>query len=477
MHPAEIAKELRTYPFFKSFSDDILFQICTLVQIKKVKENEEFLKEGEENKDLYFLRKGKVNITLGNEIISTLSSPGEVFGEMSVIGSSATSTSLVAVEDCELFTIHTPDFMHVNTRDQLRFEALLYKIYSSVLIDRLIKTNEKARLFEILNRELHEAQSALKKGFGGRVLLLESDKKQQVIVKMAVGGTGVDFSIASDIPTATDLLSKNKYDIIICEDSFVDLVIKEHAIHPQQVFVLMTTQDPIANLNTLKKLPFVEYVVSRDCEDRRSMIKMILITLQKILNKDLFGLEKYLSWGVEVVHKHVQNSSDRHRVKEEMCVDLKVRGVRGSVLDRCNTVAEELLMNAIYDAPTDVNGQVLFNHVSRKSEIKLESHQRPFLRYATDGSVLALSVTDPFGSLTKDVLQKYLLNCYTEDAGSINANEKEKGGAGRGLHQIVENSDLTVFNVKKGVRTEIVCLYFLDHQGNHYQSSFQYFFQ
>ena len=72
---------------------------------------------------------------------------------------------------------------------------------------------------------------------------------------------------------------------------------------------------------------------------------------------------------------------------------------------------------------------------------------------------MAVSVADPFGALTGDTILDYLDSCYGNQAGDLN---KEKGGAGRGLHQIIENSDLVVFNVEAGVRTEVISLMNVD---------------
>jgi hypothetical protein len=81
------------------------------------------------------------------------------------------------------------------------------------------------------------------------------------------------------------------------------------------------------------------------------------------------------------------------------------------------------------------------------------------LSYACDGDYIALSVRDPFGSLRSKTVVEYLRSCYEGQAGSLNS---EKGGAGRGLHQIVEGSDFTVFNLKKGHQTEVISLFSLD---------------
>jgi hypothetical protein len=87
---------------------------------------------------------------------------------------------------------------------------------------------------------------------------------------------------------------------------------------------------------------------------------------------------------------------------------------------------------------------------------------------------VGLSVEDPFGALNRETILKYLKSCYDGFAGSMNQN---KGGAGRGLHQIIENTDITVFNVKKNVRTEVICLFNLEPAKDREQiPTFHYFF-
>ncbi|MGZ3817943.1 MAG: cyclic nucleotide-binding domain-containing protein, partial [Bdellovibrio sp.] len=178
-------------------------------------------------------------------------------------------------------------------------------------------------------------------------------------------------------------------------------------------------------------------------------------------------------WGVDVKTKQVVSSTQREELRNELTSYFKKMGIRSTVLERMNTAAEELLMNAVYDAPVNINGKALFNHFSRKSEIKLDTHQQSILSYASDGVLLAVSVKDPFGALTKDIIIDYLLSCYNGQAGTLNTG---KAGAGRGLHQIIEAADITVFNVKKGVRTEVICMFHTDGQKREAQPSFHYFF-
>ena len=82
-----------------------------------------------------------------------------------------------------------------------------------------------------------------------------------------------------------------------------------------------------------------------------------------------------------------------------MMAHFKTRGIRNSLLDRAQVSAEELLMNSIYDAPVDSDGNHVYNHLSRSVPIALVPSQFATFRYATDGIYLAISVEDPFGSL------------------------------------------------------------------------------
>lgn len=106
----------------------------------------------------------------------------------------------------------------------------------------------------------------------------------------------------------------------------------------------------------------------------------------------------------------------------------------------------------------------------------IQSHEQAILNRASGaatGSMIAISVEDPFGALTKEVIISYLERCYYGSAGIMNAN---KGGAGRGLHQIIEKSDLTIFNVKKGIKTEVISIFNLETSRKDHKLYFHYFF-
>jgi CRP-like cAMP-binding protein len=473
LHPADVATEIRNFGFFKSFSEDLLLQISTMMGNVSFKKGEMLIRQGQGNDSLYFLRSGSLEIVLSGEVVAKVEGIGEVIGEMSVISSNPATTSVLAADDVECFVVKVEDFEHVHPKDRDQFEAILYRLYSTILVERLVKANEKARLFEITNRELNRVQADFQALGKKNVLLVESDKKQQVIARMAVGGTGVQLDIASNKDEAEANFLGKKYDAILCEEQYLDILIDAHKNKISPHLVLLTAEDVRNNLARMKGLPFVDNIMSRNAEDRSFTVRSLLTTMVKVLNRNIFGLEKYLAWGVEIHQRQVKCSKDRDTLKGDLVEHFKKSGIRMTILDRVNTAVEEMLMNAIYDAPTDYQGQAIYNHYSRQTEVNLEKHQESVLKYAFDGSMIAVSVEDPFGALTKEVIISYLESCYYGNAGILNAN---KGGAGRGLHQIIENSDLTIFNVKKGVKTEVISLFSLDVGRKEHKPSFHYFF-
>lgn len=307
------------------------------------------------------------------------------------------------------------------------------------------------------------------------VLLAETNKKQQIIAKMALGGTGVELDIVSDIETGQSYLDERNYDIICSDAEMIELTQLAVEKNPSIQSVFMTSEDAPNYLPILNQYPFLSNIVSRNDKDRTFTLKNITTTVSKLITQNYFGLEKYLNWGVDVQQRLVTHSARRIDLIDEMETYFKKLGVRQSLLMKCSMVVEELLMNAIYDAPVDAKGNALYNHLPRTEPIDLKPEEQGVFRYACDGLLLAVSVEDPFGSFHRETILKYLESCYTGRAGTL---QDKKGGAGRGLFQIIETSDLVVFNIKPKVRTEIIVIFNIDPNKlkSSQTTSFHYFY-
>ncbi len=331
-----------------------------------------------------------------------------------------------------------------------------------------LKDDEMDRVEREMIRAIHMLEP-LTKSFNAeksmsskRVLLAEPIKKQHNVAKMALAGTGVELEIVMTVEEAEQALQASKFDIFMFGEEFMEITEKAKQSNPEMDFVFVTSKDIPQYAPTLLKQSVFPNVVNRDEEDKQFTIKNFVTTVSKLASGNYFGLEKYISWGVEVKEFEVADSDHRSKVIEEMDEYFGQSGIRSSNRSRLTVVAEEMLMNAIYDAPHDQEGNPIYNHKNRTEKVVLAEAHRPMFRFATDGVLVAISITDPFGALDARTLFAYLEKCYS--GGSLNDGRKDKGGGGRGLHQIIENSDLVVFNIDPKKRTEVIALFNADQK-------------
>ncbi len=294
-----------------------------------------------------------------------------------------------------------------------------------------------------------------------KVLFAESVKKQQTIARMALGGTGIQLEVAASREEVEEKLSQKDFNILLFTEEFLDLTENLINKYPDLKMVFVASKDIPQYVSTLLKHKFIPNVIFRDEDDKQFTIKNFVTTISKLASGNYFGLEKYMAWGVDSKELEVEGSEHRFEVIEKIDDYFNQSGIRSSNRGRLTTVLEELLMNAVYDAPKDKEGKPLYNHKDRTETVVLNEAHRPLVRFATDGVLLAVSVEDPFGGLEATTLFKYLEKCYTSKE-SLNDNRADKAGGGRGLHQIIENSDLVVFNIDFGKRTEVIALFNAD---------------
>ncbi len=381
----------------------------------------------------------------------------------------------------------------LNQLKQKTFERLL-KIDKDKLpviyqqINRIIEgeNEEQNELFLDLQKELKDLNTIISPLVAEnsphtnlrnkRLLIAESVKKLQNLSKNALGGTGIKLDIASSEEEAKKLLVENEYDTLISSTEFIELMPFAKEKSPDIRCVLMTHEPVSTYLPTLRDYPDIENIIARSEDDRAFTIKNLITTVNKMANADIFGIDKYLNWGVSVFSQNIRSSQDRKTMIEEMASHLKNIGLRKTLIGRCESVAEELLMNAIYDAPTSPDGKSKYNHLDRKETVDLEPYEEATFKYACDGMYVAVSVSDPFGGLTKKVILDYLENNYLGAGGQI---DSTKGGGGHGLHVIVESSDLLIFNVKESTKTEVIALFQIGKTGSMdgKNPSFQFFYE
>ncbi|MDQ3230498.1 MAG: hypothetical protein M3Q07_01665, partial [Pseudobdellovibrionaceae bacterium] len=302
---------------------------------------------------------------------------------------------------------------------------------------------------------LHHNSEALK---SSRIWLLEPEKQLLMVTKMALGGSRVDIRSYLNPEEFVQALTQAQPDLTVISTDFSNIPPLLQQKYPDVATVLTTRYELSQHIDLLADNPGLCHVIYQDDEERALTQKNLLVTVTKILSNDIFGLEKYLNWGVDVKEYIITCSQNRAQYLEVVESELTKAGVMTSHIRNAMMITDEILMNAIYDAPVDrKTGLSKYNHLSRRIAVELEPTEYGKLRFAFDGSTIALSVDDPFGALKRETIMRYLKSCFDGHFGKINEHEG-KGGGGMGLFQIISTAELMITNIKPGERTEIIAL-------------------
>jgi len=189
--------------------------------------------------------------------------------------------------------------------------------------------------------------------------------------------------------------------------------------------------------------------------DSESGMRWLAVTVGKYVTGDLFGIEKYLPTGTEIKLTRLRDYQGRTRAIDEVLRYAEEIGVRSKVRSQIGQVCEELLMNALYDAPIDEQGNVLFAEVDLKERLERLSPRPVSIRYASTETGFAVSVRDRFGRLDKATILRYLEKCLN----SQTQIDRKIYGAGLGLYLIVNSASHVVVNIAPGMATEVVCTF------------------
>jgi hypothetical protein len=169
----------------------------------------------------------------------------------------------------------------------------------------------------------------------------------------------------------------------------------------------------------------------------------------------VFGLEKYLSWGVEPYRLEIRDSQDKQAYVRSVADYAVKLGCNERMIEMIETVVDELATNAIFNAPRDEDGRAKYAKLSRRERIVLEPHEVATLEFACDGNYIAISQVDPFGSLTQDTIVSYLNRCLVKGPQQLS---DATGGAGIGLYRVFQSLSKFVVNIDSGRRTEVISL-------------------
>ena len=167
------------------------------------------------------------------------------------------------------------------------------------------------------------------------------------------------------------------------------------------------------------------------------------------------GAQPYLIQGFSTTEAVVQSTSDKDEALDAVMALAAALELSDEKKRRIEVATEELLLNAIYDAPRDASGTAVHAKLDRSTPVKLGPDQQVKLHYGCDGRNFVVSVADRFGALERQNIERSLAKLL-DPAGARPA--PGTSGAGLGLMLTYGAANQLIAHAMRGRFTEVTAV-------------------
>lgn len=227
--------------------------------------------------------------------------------------------------------------------------------------------------------------------------------------------------------------------------------------HPKARTILVT-DIPMKDYAVLlhgEQADLVDHIIAN--KDSNSFTSTQLsAALLKISTSDIFGVEKYLAPGTEILRDTLRANADRETINSRVMKFSESHHLSRQITRHSYGITEEFLMNAVYDAPAAA-GIPRFQNLESIDSIVLEPSEYGELSFGFDGKVFAISMSDPFGAMKRQTWMSYLHKVLKNNAEEDIFDHKKIGG-GIGLYKTLCSSHALICNLSAFKRTEVIAL-------------------
>jgi hypothetical protein len=283
------------------------------------------------------------------------------------------------------------------------------------------------------------------------ILIVTPDRKTQRTVQRILGVTGYPIDIADALEQGIRLMQHRAPLLVVVDGSAAtspaaDEFFAAALAHGAEACMTLFSADAA---NVMPRIVGLGAITNLLVHPMPILAEELTTTVHKLIRGDLFGADKYLLWGTELFAHTITKASERAHLVAKLAEDVRARGQSARVASMAMLVADELISNAVHNAPVDGSGTHHRKDVARDIEISLEGRDTVQLRWGCDARYLAIEVTDQYGSLDKTAILTSLTRNDIRESG---------GGAGMGIALCYRSCDHLVFNLSPGRRTEIIAL-------------------
>lgn len=216
------------------------------------------------------------------------------------------------------------------------------------------------------------------------------------------------------------------------------------------------SNDMLEKVRYLVESPLFGHFILRNYHDPKAAGEHYGRIARSTFAHRAFGLAQLLPENAKIQKISLNNT----RLKQEAVEAVKSYLVAAKFQTRMATIianaVDELVMNAMFDAPVDQLGKQTLAQTPRSAQIDLAGRNLVEMEIGFDGEYAAITAIDHFGSLDKNKLLSHVSKIYTNEEYKV---KTQVAGAGIGLATVFRSGGSFFFVSENQVRTEVTVFF------------------
>ncbi len=190
-----------------------------------------------------------------------------------------------------------------------------------------------------------------------------------------------------------------------------------------------------------------------------------------LLMQRAFGLENFLKANSKIQVIKLSLSTQKQNAVEAVKAYLIAAKFQSRMATVVANAVDELLMNAMYDAPVDNVGKQSLLAEPRTSVLKLEGKNSVEMHIGFDGAYVGIAAIDLFGSVDKAKLLSHISKIYVKEEYKVRTSV---AGAGIGLGTVFRSGGSFLILSEAGVRTEVIVFFKRSENFREFKDQFRF---
>jgi hypothetical protein len=178
--------------------------------------------------------------------------------------------------------------------------------------------------------------------------------------------------------------------------------------------------------------------------------------IKSALGQQTFQMSAFLRPNAKIQNIKLTSTSQKQEAVEAIKNYLQAAQFNSRMATLISNAVDEILMNAMFDAPIDTLGKTTLAQTPRSTVIALEGQSAVEMNVGFDGVYVAISAVDHFGSLDKAKLLKHISRLYSDEEYKI---KTAVAGAGIGLATVFRSGGSCDCVSENRVRTEVTVFF------------------